>query len=84
LGPIGRLDDLNWKVRHEAKLRETSFRPVRLLLLSDSITANYELKVFNPLQNYSFVRQRYTRTDMHSISASAAMELVIRVAHYER
>jgi hypothetical protein len=27
-GPIGRLDDLNWKARYEAKVREASSQPV--------------------------------------------------------
>jgi lysophospholipase L1-like esterase len=58
-GPIGRLDDLNWKGRHEAKLLEASSRPVRLVLLGDSITANYELKGPGPLRDYSGVWQRY-------------------------
>ena len=35
-GPIGRLDDLNWMARHEAKLLlEASSRPVHLVLLGD-------------------------------------------------
>jgi lysophospholipase L1-like esterase len=58
-GPIGRLDDLNWKARHEAKLLEASSRPVRLVLLGDSITANYELKGPGPLRDYRGVWQRY-------------------------
>jgi lysophospholipase L1-like esterase len=58
-GPIGHLDDLNWKARHEAKLLDASSRPVHLVLLGDSITANYELKGPEPLRDYSGVWQRY-------------------------
>jgi lysophospholipase L1-like esterase len=57
--PIGRLDDLNWKARHEAKLLEASSRPVHLVLLGDSITADYELRGPEPLRDYSGVWQRY-------------------------
>jgi lysophospholipase L1-like esterase len=58
-GPIGRLDDLNWKARHEAKLLEASSRPVHLLLLGDSMTANYEFKGPDLLRDYSGVWHRY-------------------------
>jgi lysophospholipase L1-like esterase len=59
VGPIGRLDDPNWKARHEAKLVEASSRPVHLVLLGDSITANYESKGPGRLRDYSDVWQRY-------------------------
>jgi lysophospholipase L1-like esterase len=58
-GPIGRLDNANWKARHEAKLLEGSSRPVHLVLLGDSITANYELKGPEPLRDYTGVWRRY-------------------------
>jgi len=58
-GPIARLDDLNWKARHEAKLLETASRPVHLVLLGDSITANYELKGPGRLRDYRGVWERY-------------------------
>lgn len=58
-GPTARLGDHNWKARHEAKLLEASSRPVHLVLLGDSITANYELKGPGPLRDYSGVWQRY-------------------------
>jgi hypothetical protein len=58
-GPVGRLDDRNWKARHETKLIEASSRPVKLVLLGDSITANYELKGPGPLRDCSRVWQRY-------------------------
>jgi lysophospholipase L1-like esterase len=58
-GPIWRLDDLKWKARHDAKLLEASSRPVHLVLLGDSITANYESKRPKPLRDYSGVWQRY-------------------------
>jgi lysophospholipase L1-like esterase len=58
-GPIGRLNDFIWKARHEAKLLEASSRPVQLVLLGDSITANYESKRPKPLRDYSGVWQRY-------------------------
>jgi lysophospholipase L1-like esterase len=58
-GPIGRLDDFSWKARHEAKLLEASSRPVHLVLLGDSITADYELKGPEPLRDYRGVWQRY-------------------------
>jgi len=54
--PIARLDDRNWRARHKAKLREASSRPVHLVLLGDSITANYELK---GLRDYRGVWRRY-------------------------
>jgi hypothetical protein len=54
-GPVGRLDDVNWNARHEAKLLEASSRPVHLVLLGDSITANYETKEPEPLRDYSRV-----------------------------
>jgi lysophospholipase L1-like esterase len=58
-GPIGRLNDFIWKARHEAKLLEASSRPVQLVLLGDSITANYESKRPQALRDYSGVWQRY-------------------------
>jgi lysophospholipase L1-like esterase len=58
-GPIRHPDDFKWKARHEAKLLEASSRPVHLVLLGDSITANYESKRPKPLGDYSGVWRRY-------------------------
>jgi lysophospholipase L1-like esterase len=58
-GSVGRLDDPSWKPRHETKLLEASSRPVHLVLLGDSITANYELKGPGRLRDYSGVWQHY-------------------------
>ena len=85
-GPIGRLDDLNWKARHEAKLLEASFRPVHLVLLGDSITANYELKGPGPLRDYSRVWQRYyaDRDTLYlGFSGDGTRHLLWRITHGE-
>jgi lysophospholipase L1-like esterase len=83
-GPIGRLDDLNWKARHEAMLLEASSRPVRLVLLGDSITANYELKGPEPLRDYSGVWQRYY-ADRYALnlgfSGDGTRHLLWRIMH---
>jgi hypothetical protein len=85
-GPIGRLDDLNWKARREAKLLEASSRPVRLVLLGDSITANYELKGPEPLRGYSGVWQRYY-ADRYALnlgfSGDGTRHLLWRIMHGE-
>ena len=85
-GPIGRLDDRNWKARHEAKLLEASSRPVQLVLLGDSITANYELKGPGPLRDYSRVWQRYY-ADRYALnlgfSGDGTRHLLWRIMHGE-
>ena len=85
-GPIGRLDDLNWKARHEAKLLEASSGPVLLVLLGDSITANYELKGPKPLRDYSGVWQRYY-ADRYALnlgfSGDGTRHLLWRIMHGE-
>ena len=85
-GPIGRLDDLNWKARREAKLLEASSRPVRLALLGDSITANYELKGPEPLRDHSGVWQRYY-ADRYPLnlgfSGDGTRHLLWRIMHGE-
>jgi lysophospholipase L1-like esterase len=57
--PISRLDDPVWKARHEAKLREVRSKRVDVLLLGDSITANYEVTGPDPLHDYRGVWERY-------------------------
>jgi lysophospholipase L1-like esterase len=85
-GPIGRLDDLKWKARHEAKLVEASARPVHLMLLGDSITANYELQGPKPLRDYSGVWQRYYG-DRYALnlgfSGDGTRHLLWRIMHGE-
>jgi lysophospholipase L1-like esterase len=85
-GPIGRLDDLKWKARHEAKLLEASSRPVHLVLLGDSITANYELKGPKPLRDYSGVWQHYyaERYALNlAFSGDGTRHLLWRIMHGE-
>jgi lysophospholipase L1-like esterase len=85
-GPIERLDDLKWKARHEAKLLEASSRPVHLVLLGDSITANYESKGSKPLRDYSGVWQSYY-ADRHTLnlgfSGDGTRHLLWRIVHGE-
>jgi lysophospholipase L1-like esterase len=85
-GPIGRLDDLNWRARHEAKVIETSVRRVQLVLLGDSITANYELKGPEPLRDYSGVWRRYY-ADRYALnlgfSGDGTRHLLWRMIHGE-
>jgi lysophospholipase L1-like esterase len=85
-GSIGRLDDLNWKARHEAKLLEASSRPVHLVLLGDSITANYELKGPGRLRDYSGVWQHYY-ADRYPLnlgfSGDGTRHLLWRIMHGE-
>ena len=57
--PLSRLSDPTWRDRHEAKLQEAHSRPVDLLLLGDSITANYELTGPDALHDYRDVERRY-------------------------
>jgi lysophospholipase L1-like esterase len=85
-GPLGRLDDPNWKARHESKLLEVSSRPVHLVLLGDSITANYELKGPGRLRNYSGVWQRYyaDRDTLNlGFSGDGTRQLLWRITHGE-
>ena len=85
-GPIGRLDDPNWKARHEAKLVEASSRPVHLVLLGDSITANYELKGPGRLSDYSGVWQRCyaDRSTLNlGFSGDGTRHLLWRIMHGE-
>jgi len=85
-GPIGRLDDLKWKARHEAKLLEASSRRVHLVLLGDSITANYELKGPGRLRDYSGVWQRYyaDRDALNlGFSGDGTRDLLWRIMHGE-
>ena len=83
---IERLDDADWKARHEAKLIEARSRPVDLLLLGDSITANYELAGPGPLRDYSGVWQRYY-ADRHPLnlgfSGDGTRHLLWRIMHGE-
>jgi lysophospholipase L1-like esterase len=85
-GPIDRLDDAGWKARHEAKLLEARSRPVDLVLLGDSITANYELTGPEPLRDYSGVWQRFY-ADRHALnlgfSGDGAWHLLWRIMHGE-
>ena len=85
-GPIGRLDDLDWKARHEAKLLEASSRPVHLVLLGNLMTANYELKGPEPLRDYSGVWQRY-HADRYTLnlgfSGDGTRHLLWRIMHGE-
>jgi lysophospholipase L1-like esterase len=84
--PIGRLNDLSWKARHEAKLLEASSRPVHLVLLGDSITANYELKGPEPLRDYRGVWRRYY-ADRYALnlgfSGDGTRHLLWRIIHGE-
>jgi lysophospholipase L1-like esterase len=85
-GPVGRLDDRNWKAWHEAKLIEASSRPVQLVLLGDSITANYELKGRGRLRDYSRVWQRYyaDRDALNlGFSGDGTRHLLWRIMHGE-
>jgi lysophospholipase L1-like esterase len=85
-GPIERLDDLKWRARHEAKLLEASSRPVHLVLLGDSITANYELKGPDLLRDYSGVWHRYY-ADRYALnlgfSGDGTRHLLWRIMHGE-
>jgi lysophospholipase L1-like esterase len=85
-GPIGRLDDFKWKARHEAKRLEASYRSVDLVLLGDSITANYESKRPKPLRDYSGVWQRYY-ADRYAFnlgfSGDGTRHLLWRIMHGE-
>jgi lysophospholipase L1-like esterase len=85
-GPIGRVDDRNWKARHNAKLIEASSRPVHLVLLGDSITANYELKGPGPLRDYGRVWQHfYADRDALNLgfSGDGMLHLLWRIMHGE-
>jgi lysophospholipase L1-like esterase len=85
-GPVGRLDDRKWRARHEAKLIEASSRPVHLVLLGDSITANYELKGPGLLRDYSRVWQRYyaDRDALNlGFSGDGTRHLLWRIMHAE-
>jgi lysophospholipase L1-like esterase len=85
-GPIGRLDDRNWKTRHEAKLLEASSRPVSLVVLGDSITANYDLKGPGPLRDHSVVWRRYyaDRDALNlGFSGDGTRHLLWRIMHGE-
>jgi lysophospholipase L1-like esterase len=83
--PIGRLD-LNWKARHEAKLLEALSRPVQLVLLGDSITANYEFKGPDLLGDDSGVWYRYY-VDRYAFnlgfSGDGTRHLLWRIMHGE-
>ena len=84
--PIERLDDAAWKARHEAKLLEARSRPVDLLLLGDSITADYELTGPELLRDYSGVWQRFY-ADRHALnlgfSGDGTRHLLWRIMHGE-
>jgi lysophospholipase L1-like esterase len=85
-GPVGRLDDRNWKARHDAKLLEASSRPVHLVLLGDSIMANYELKGPGPRRDYSRVWQHYyaDRDTLNlGFSGDGTRHLLWRIMHGE-
>ena len=86
VAPIARLDDAEWKARHEAKLLEARSRPADLLLLGDSITANYELTGPESLRDYSGVWQRYyaDRTALNlGFSGDGTRHLLWRIMHGE-
>jgi lysophospholipase L1-like esterase len=86
VGPIGRLEDFKWKARHETKLLEASSRAVHLVLLGDSITANYELKGPWPLRDYGRVWQRYyaDRNTLNlGFSGDGTRHLLWRIMHGE-
>ena len=57
--PVDRLDDAMWKQRHMAKLQEARSKQVDVVLLGDSITANYELAGPGPLLDFRSVSERY-------------------------
>ena len=82
----GRLHDEGWKTRHEAKLVEARSRPVDLVLLGDSITANYELIGPEPLRDYSGVWQQYY-ADRNALnlgfSGDGTRHLLWRITHGE-
>ncbi len=84
--PLDRLDDVQWKARHEAKLLEARSRPVDLVLLGDSITANYELTGPDPLRDYGGVWQRYY-AGRHALnlgfSGDGTCHLLWRIMHGE-
>ena len=84
--PIGRLDEPKWKARHEAKVLEASSRPVHLVLLGDSITANYELKGPGRLHDYRGVWQGYyaDRSALNlGFSGDGTLHLLWRIMHGE-
>ncbi len=84
--PAARLDDAEWKARHEAKLLEARSRSIDLVLLGDSITANYELTGPGSLHDYTGVWQRYY-ADRHALnlgfSGDGARHLLWRIMHGE-
>ncbi len=84
--PIDRLDDAEWKARHQAKLMEARSRPVDLVLLGDSITANYELTGPGALRDYSGVWRRYY-AGRHALnlgfSGDGTRHLLWRIMHGE-
>ncbi len=86
VAPSERLDDENWKTRHEAKLVEARARPIGLVLLGDSITANYELIGPEQSRDYSRVWQQYY-ADRNALnlgfSGDGTRHLLWRITHGE-
>ena len=84
--PIERFDDAEWKARHQAKLLEARSKPVELVLLGDSITANYELTGPGLLHDYNGVWQRYY-AGRHALnlgfSGDGTRHLLWRIMHGE-
>jgi lysophospholipase L1-like esterase len=84
--PVDRLDDIAWRMRHEAKLLEARSRRVGLVLLGDPITANYQLTGPERLRDYSGVWQRYY-ADRHTLnlgfSGDGTQHLLWRITHGE-
>jgi lysophospholipase L1-like esterase len=84
--PAERLDDPGWKARHIAKLAESRTSPCNLLLLGDSITANYDLTGPEPARDYSAVWQRYyahRHTFNLGFSGDGTRHLLWRIMHGE-
>ena len=86
VAPSERLDDEGWKTRHKAKLVEARARPIGLVLLGDSITANYELIGPEQLRHYSGVWQQYY-ADRNALnlgfSGDGTRHLLWRITHGE-
>ncbi len=57
--PLGRLYLPSWKARHEAKIAEIHSHKVDLVLLGDSITAQYEHRGPDPWHDFRAVWQRF-------------------------
>lgn len=83
---MDRLDDAAWASRHVAKLAERQTAAPNLLLLGDSITANYELTGPEPFRDYSDVWERYyadRRTLNLGCSGDGTRHVLWRITHGE-